>query len=96
MRNFRLITNAYKDKDLHLSRRIVSYIEDKGGRAGISVSNIEGVVAEDFPLKDIPGDTECIMVLGGRNINPCCNEGGIARNPFDWSKSRDTWLFVRT
>lgn len=42
MRNFRLITNAYKDKDLHLSRRIVSYIEDKGGRAGISVSNIEG------------------------------------------------------
>ena len=65
MRNFRLITNAYKDKDLHLSRCIVSYIEDKGGRAGISVSNIEGVVAEDFPLKDIPGDTECIMVLGG-------------------------------
>lgn len=65
MRNFRLITNAYEDKDLHLSRRIVSYIEDKGGRAGISVSNIEGVAAEDFPLKDIPGDTECIMVLGG-------------------------------
>ena len=65
MRNFRLITNAFKDKDLHLSRRIVSYIEDKGGRAGISVSNIEGVVAEDFPLTDIPDDTECIIVLGG-------------------------------
>ena len=65
MRNFRLITNTFKDKDLHLSRRIVSYIEDKGGRAGISVSNIEGVVAEDFPLTDIPDDTECIIVLGG-------------------------------
>ena len=65
MRNFRLITNAFKDKDLHLSRLIVSYIEDKGGRAGISVSNIEGVVAEDFPLTDIPDDTECIIVLGG-------------------------------
>lgn len=65
MRNFRLITNAFKDKDLHLSRQIVSYIEDKGGRAGISVSNIEGVVAEDFPLTDIPDDTECIIVLGG-------------------------------
>lgn len=65
MRNFRLITNVFKDKDLHLSRRIVSYIEDKGGRAGISVSNIEGVVAEDFPLTDIPDDTECIIVLGG-------------------------------
>ena len=50
MRNFRLITNAFKDKDLHLSRRIVSYIEDKGGRAGISVSNIEGVVAETFRM----------------------------------------------
>ena len=65
MRNFRLITNAYKDKDLHLSHRIAAYIEDKGGRAGISVSNIEGVVAEDFPLTEIPEDTECIMVLGG-------------------------------
>ncbi len=65
MRNFRLITNAFKDKDLHLSHRIVSYIEDQGGRAGISVSNIEGVVAEDFPLTDIPDDTECIIVLGG-------------------------------
>ena len=65
MRNFRLITNAYKDKDLHLSHRIAAYIEDKGGRAGISVSNIEGVVAEDFPLTEIPEDTECIIVLGG-------------------------------
>lgn len=65
MRNFRLITNAYKDKDLRLSRRIVSYIEDKGGRAGISVSNIEAVADEDFSLSDIPSDTECIIVLGG-------------------------------
>ncbi len=65
MRNFRLITNAYKDKDLRLSHRIVSYIEDKDGRAGISVSNIEGMVAEDFPLSEIPEDTECMIVLGG-------------------------------
>ncbi len=65
MRNFRLITNAYKDKDLHLSRRIVSYIEDKGGRAGISVSNIEGGGAEDFPRLVIPGATGCIMGRGG-------------------------------
>ena len=49
MRNFRLITNAYKDKDLHLSRRIVSYIEDKGGRAGISVSN---PIMADFLLDE--------------------------------------------
>ena len=63
--NIEYLVYIEKDEDLHLSRRIVSYIEDKGGRAGISVSNIEGGVAEDFPLKDIPGDTECIMVLGG-------------------------------
>lgn len=65
MRNFVLITNIYKDRELRLSHRIVSYIQDRGGRAGICVSNIEGVMQKDFELSEIPKDTECIIVLGG-------------------------------
>ena len=65
MRNFVLITNIYKDRELRLSHRIVSYIQDRGGRAGICVSNIEGVMQKDFELSEIPEDTECIIVLGG-------------------------------
>jgi len=65
MRKFILITNAYKDQELLLSRKIVSYIEDRGGRAGICISNLEGVVDKDFDLCEIPEDTECILVLGG-------------------------------
>lgn len=65
MQRFMLITNAYKDRELRLSHRIVSYIEDRGGRAGICISNVEGMVEKDFELSEIPGDTECILVLGG-------------------------------
>ena len=65
MRNFVLITNIYKDRELRLSHRIVSYIQDRGGRAEICVSNIEGVMQKDFELSEIPEDTECIIVLGG-------------------------------
>lgn len=65
MQRFMLITNVYKDTELRLSRRIVSYIEDRGGRAGICISNVEQVVEKDFDLSDIPEDTECLLVLGG-------------------------------
>lgn len=65
MKHFMLITNVYKDTGLRLSHRIVSYIEDRGGWAGICISNVEHVVEKDFDLSDIPEDTECILVLGG-------------------------------
>lgn len=65
MKQFMLITNIFKDPALRLSRRIVSYIEDRGGRAGICVSNVEQTAEKDFELSDIPEDTECILVLGG-------------------------------
>lgn len=65
MHNFVLITNAYKDRELLLSRRIAAYIEDRGGRTDICISNIEGIMEKDFDLSEIPKDTECILVLGG-------------------------------
>lgn len=64
MDKFVLITNAYKDKGLNISNKIVSYIQAKGGRADICVTNTEDE-KKDFSLEEIPKDTECILVLGG-------------------------------
>ena len=65
MRKFMLITNAYKDKSLALSEKIVGYIKERGGTAAICVSCAEEGVVCDFALESIPKDTECILVLGG-------------------------------
>lgn len=65
MRKFMLITNAYKDKSLALSEKIVGYIKERGGTAAICVSCAEEGVVCDFALESIPEDTECILVLGG-------------------------------
>jgi NAD+ kinase len=60
-----LITNEYKDSGLSLSKRIVSYIEERGGRAGICTSGGDVDEEKAFSLAEIPEDTECIFVLGG-------------------------------
>ena len=65
MKKFMLITNAYKDTNLTLSHKIVSYIQQKGGEAGICISSMEGETENDFSCSEIPEDTECIFVLGG-------------------------------
>lgn len=65
MHNFVLVTNIYKDKELRLSREIVSYIEKKGGTAKICISSIRGDEGRNFKLSEIPEDTDCILVLGG-------------------------------
>ncbi|MEE1007669.1 MAG: NAD(+)/NADH kinase [Agathobacter sp.] len=65
MKNFVLITNVYKDKNLKLSNEIVSYIKEHGGKGKILLSNVENETGDEFETKDIPDDTECILVLGG-------------------------------
>ena len=56
MKKFILITNGCKDKDLRLSNQIIEYIVKKGGAAKVFT---------EYEIKDIPSDTECILVLGG-------------------------------
>lgn len=63
--HFVLITNEYKDGNLILTRKIISYITGKGGTAVSLLSNVERIAGKDFILSDIPRDTECILVLGG-------------------------------
>ncbi len=65
MQKFVLVTNTYKDKDLHLSREIVTYIRKRGGEAKICISSIRGEEEKNFSLSEIPEDTDCILVLGG-------------------------------
>ena len=64
MRRFILITNAYKDKDLSLSKKIIQYISQKGGTAKCLISN-EDEKNNGYDISDISPDTECILVLGG-------------------------------
>ncbi len=63
--HFVLITNEYKDRNLTLTKQIISYINEKGGKAVSLLSNVEHIEGKDFLLSDIPEDTECILVLGG-------------------------------
>lgn len=65
MQKFMLITNSYKDKGLVLSRRIVNYIQERGGQAHIAANRMNAGLEQEFDLAEIPEDTECILVLGG-------------------------------
>lgn len=65
MRHFILITNAYKDPEMELSNKIVEYISNKGGNAKIIITDDGSNETNGFDVKDIPADTECILVVGG-------------------------------
>ncbi len=66
MKKFAIITNAYKDKKLVLTHKIVDYITKKGGYAVALSEGHEGMDEyADINFSKMPADTECIMVLGG-------------------------------
>lgn len=65
MRHFLIITNPYKDEDLRITKKIIAYIEEKGGTAKALFSNFRKDPNQDVPIEEIPKDTECILVLGG-------------------------------
>ncbi len=65
MKNFIIITNAYKDQELVLTKKIISYIRSHGGRAEGLLCNTDHEPAHTFDTGQIPEDTECILVLGG-------------------------------
>lgn len=69
MKHFLIYTNRHKDKNLATTKRISSYLELKGQR--ITVKSDEGdwkdrilKDTDDIP-EDIPGDVDCMIVLGG-------------------------------
>ena len=56
MQRFLIITNAYKDNNLRLTKELIAYITQKGGTCGYLL---------EADVSEIPCDTECILVLGG-------------------------------
>lgn len=65
MKNFSLVTNVYKDKDLQVTKEITAYITSKGGKANLLFTFEGRRLGGDFQADEIPAETECIMVLGG-------------------------------
>ena len=63
MKNFFVITNLNKDKNLEVTKRIKSYLELKGASCKIFSEDLSN--EENRSETVIPSDTECVMVLGG-------------------------------
>lgn len=66
MQRFAIVTNAYKDNDLVVTKKIVHYIQTKGGSV-VSLCEDNGQIkdCEEIDFSKIPNDTECMLVLGG-------------------------------
>ena len=65
MKNFLIIVNALKDKNLAATERISNYIQEKGGQCHVlvSVDCVSGI-QKVYP-EQISPQVECILVLGG-------------------------------
>ena len=62
MDRFLIITNKEKDTDLHVTKKIVAYIEQAGKQA--LLSRVSSVQEETGPVT-VPKDMDCAIVLGG-------------------------------
>ena len=61
MKHFLIIVNKKKDKNLQISERIRTYLQDKG-----AVCHIYDEYSRDQEKKiSVPEDTQCIFVIGG-------------------------------
>ena len=66
MKKFCVITNSLKDNKLEISYKILDYIT-KSGCQCVLIDNVDYSTGEYKVLKskDIPGDTQCIISIGG-------------------------------
>lgn len=66
MKNFCIVSNSYKDKQLKLAKDISEYIILKGGKCFVA-DNVDISTGEFRVLdaKDFPTDLECIISIGG-------------------------------
>ncbi|MCR4945830.1 MAG: NAD(+)/NADH kinase [Lachnospiraceae bacterium] len=65
MKNFFILTNSYKDKDLALTNSMRDYITSNGAGVEVYVSKGEELNIDCVDADVIPQDTEVIFVLGG-------------------------------
>ena len=67
MKKFALLTNYSKDKRLVYTRMIKTYITENGARYWIPryISEPDKDGDQRYDFSDMPGDIECVLVLGG-------------------------------
>ena len=58
MDKFYILANAQKDENLEITEEIESYLKSQGKQVKIDTSEV-------ISVKNIPEDTQCILVLGG-------------------------------
>lgn len=66
MKNFCVVTNSYKDKQLKTAHAISDYIYENGANCSI-IENVDAKTG-DFRIlsvNDIPKNTECVISIGG-------------------------------
>lgn len=68
MRHFLIYTNRHKDRELNITKQVRGVLERKGKRATVMADG-EGADAgrtgDATGLPEIPGDADCMIVLGG-------------------------------
>lgn len=68
MKHFLIFSNAYKDKNLSVTNRLVSHLESKGQKVTLELKEADwksGAGEESEEAKNIPLDVDCMIVLGG-------------------------------
>lgn len=65
MKHFLIITNTYKDTELRLTKALKGYIESHGGTCRSFLSTGETAEHAAPKAKEIPAETDCVLVLGG-------------------------------
>ena len=65
MKNFFVVTNPSKDRELENTKRIQNYLTKAGCNCKVYVKYKGEVESGNIGNWDVPSDTECILVLGG-------------------------------
>lgn len=65
MRNFFVMTNPFKDRELETTKQIQDYLTQAGCHCKVYVNYKGEEEGGNITDRGIPSDTECILVLGG-------------------------------
>jgi len=65
MKKICVISNDFKDKDLTMTNRITGYLNERGCETEVVMTKWDFETEKWTKPEGIPGDAECILVLGG-------------------------------
>lgn len=65
MKHFLIYTNRNKDRNLEMTERIRSYLEDKGQKVSVRIKEADWKVRSCEEAEEITADVDCMLVLGG-------------------------------